>query len=196
MTTKMAFNPMKWKARTVMYGILGVLSFYALFIHKVTYQVIFEATINNSNPKHVWEFVADFSNMKKLNPTIEDFNIIAESGNYDHWKYTVQYTEHLSHLPMIRNVAHGHYAVRPDNNGYVISSKHRTCFFFDFNCLESVSQFRFDEDGTVDTKCIETVQYECPIAFSPLCHREVMYQRREIMKRLKLKFTESHNKED
>jgi hypothetical protein len=66
----------------------------------------------------------------------EEFNIIEESGNYDHWKYTVQYTEHLSHLPMIRNIAYGSYAVRPDNNGYVISSKHRTCFFFNFNCCK------------------------------------------------------------
>lgn len=43
-------------------------------------------------------------------------------------------------------------------------------------------------DGTKDTKCIETVQYECPIAFSLLCYREVMYQRKEIMKRLKWEF--------
>lgn len=59
--------------------------------------------------------------------------------------------------------------------------------------MESISQFRFDRDGATDTKCIETVQYECPIAFSPLCYREVMYQREEIMKRLKLKFSEAKN---
>ncbi|XP_032665622.1 uncharacterized protein LOC116841604 [Odontomachus brunneus] len=184
----MGFNPMKWKTRTVVYGVLGTLLFYILFVYKKKYQVIHEIVVNNSNPKHVWEFVADFSNMKKLNPTIEDFSVIAESGNYDHWKYTVRYTEHLSHLPIIRNVAYGQYAVRPDNDGYVISSKHRTCFFLDLGCLESVSKFRFDVDGEKDTKCIETVQYECPIALSFLCYMEVMYQRKEIMKRLKWEF--------
>lgn len=66
----------------------------------------------------------------------EDFSVIDEGGNYDHWKYSVRYTEHLSHLPMIRNVAHGHYAVKPDDNGYVISSRHRTCFFSDFGCCK------------------------------------------------------------
>ncbi|EFN80057.1 uncharacterized protein LOC105187157 [Harpegnathos saltator] len=182
------FNPMKWKTRTVVYGVLGALLFYILFVYKKKHQVIREVVVNDSDPKHVWEFVADFSNMKKLNPTIEDFSVIAESGNYDHWRYTVRYTEHLSHLPMIRNTAYGQYAVKPDNDGYVISSKHRTCFFLDFGCLESISQFRFDVDGTKDTKCIETVQYECPIAFSSLCYKEVVYQREEIMKRLKLEF--------
>lgn len=187
---------MKWKTRTILHGVLGVLVLYTLFVYKKKHQVMFEGVINKSDPRLVWEFVADFSNMKKLNPTIEDFNVIDEGGNYEHWKYSVQYTEHLSHLPMIRNVAHGHYAVKPDNNGYVISSRHRTCFFFNFYCLESVSQFRFDADGVEDTKCIETVQYECPIAFSPLCRREVMYQREEILKRLKLEFAISNRREN
>lgn len=66
----------------------------------------------------------------------EDFNIIAESGNYDHWKYSVEYTEHLSYIPIIRNTAYGHYAIREDNNGYLITSKHQTCFFFKFGCCE------------------------------------------------------------
>ncbi|XP_076173687.1 uncharacterized protein LOC143149841 isoform X5 [Ptiloglossa arizonensis] len=192
----MGINPMKWKTRTVLYSIIVLFLFYELFIYKKKHQVMFEGIIHDSNPMHVWEFVADFSNMKKLNPTIEEFNVIAESGNYDHWKYSVEYMEHLSHIPIIRNKAHGHYAIRQDNNGYLITSKHSTCFFFKFGCLESISQFRFDREGTNDTKCIETVQYECPITFSTLCYKEVMYQREEIMKRLKLEFSVKKIKSD
>ncbi|KAF3424999.1 hypothetical protein E2986_08709 [Frieseomelitta varia] len=169
----MAINPMKWKTRNILYTSLTLLIFYVLFVYKKKHHILFEEIIKDSNPVHVWEYVADFSNMKTLNPTIEDFNIIAESGNYDHWKYSVEYTEHLSHIPIIRNTAHGHYAIREDNN------------------VESISQFRFDRDGATDTKCIETVQYECPIAFSLLCYKEVMYQRTEIMERLKLKFSKT-----
>lgn len=66
----MGFNPMKWKTRTIVQGILGALFLYILFVYKKKHQVMFEAIVNNSNPKHVWEFVADFSNMKKLNPTM------------------------------------------------------------------------------------------------------------------------------
>ncbi|KAG7213536.1 hypothetical protein KM043_002796 [Ampulex compressa] len=182
--TNMGINPLKWKTRNVVYTFFVFLLLYVFFIYKKKHHMMSEAIIKDTDPKHVWEFVADFSNMKKLNPTIEDFNIIAESGNYDHWKYSVEYTEHLSHLPSVRNVAHGHYAVRPENNSYLISSKHMTCFLLNSWCLESISQFRFDRDGAKDTKCIETVQYECPIAFSSLCHKEVVYQRHEIMKRL------------
>jgi len=69
-------------------------------------------------------------------------------------------------------------------------------FYWFVFLVESVSQFRFDKDGIdgMDTKCAETVQYECPIVFSPLCHREVKYQRKEIMKRLKLEFTTNYKK--
>lgn len=77
-------------------------------------------------------FLRPISDLIYLFEFREDFSVIDEGGNYDHWKYSVRYTEHLSHLPMIRNVAHGHYAVKPDDHGYVISSRHRTCFFFDF----------------------------------------------------------------
>ncbi|XP_076659337.1 uncharacterized protein LOC143362786 [Halictus rubicundus] len=185
----MGLNPIRWKIRNIFYLILALFIFYIFFIYKKKYHVNFEGTIQNSNPIHVWEYVADFSNMKKLNPTIEEFNVIAESGNYDHWKYSVEYAERLSHVPFIRNIAQADYVVRQDNNGYLITSKHRTCFFSNFGCLESISQFRVDRDGANDIKCIETVQYECPIIFSELCYREVMYQREEIMKRLQLEFS-------
>ncbi|XP_076659396.1 uncharacterized protein LOC143362819 [Halictus rubicundus] len=185
----MGLNPMRWKIRNVFYLVLTLFIFYIFFIYKKKYRVNFEGTIQKSNPIHVWEYVADFSNMKKLNPTIEEFNVIAESRNYDHWKYSVEYAERLSYVPFIRNIAQADYVVRQDNNGYLITSKHRTCFFSNFGCLESISQFRVDRDGANDIKCIETVQYECPIIFSELCYREVMYQREEIMKRLQLEFS-------
>lgn len=69
-TQKMGFNPMKWKTRTIMHGILGVLVLYTLFVYKKKHQVMFEGIIKKSDPRLVWEFVADFSNMKKLNPTM------------------------------------------------------------------------------------------------------------------------------
>lgn len=66
----MSLNPMKWKTRTITQSFLGILLFYILLVYKMKHQVMFEAIVNNSDPKHVWEFVADFSNMKKLNPTM------------------------------------------------------------------------------------------------------------------------------
>lgn len=57
-----------------------------------------------------------------------------------------------------------------------------------FIAVNSVSEFRFSTEGA-DTKCVEHVEYECPIAFSSFCHKEVMYQREEIMKGLKRHFS-------
>ncbi|XP_015589427.1 uncharacterized protein LOC107265016 [Cephus cinctus] len=193
----MGLNPMKWKTRTLAYVSLGLFVFYLVAIYRKEHHVSFEMTIKNTQAEDVWEFVADFSNMKKLNPTIEDFDIIADTGNYDHWKYSARYTERLSHFPIIKNTAHGHFVVRPDEKGFLISSEHRTCFFYGICCLNSVSEFKFIDEGR-DTKCTETVQYQCPILYSTLCYKEVMYQREEIMKNLKSHFalTNVHNESD
>lgn len=61
---------MKWKTRTLGYSGLGLFVFYLFFVYKWSHQFTYEATVKNANPKHVWEFVADFSNMMKLNPTL------------------------------------------------------------------------------------------------------------------------------
>ncbi|XP_008543899.1 uncharacterized protein LOC103568717 [Microplitis demolitor] len=182
----MGLNPLTWKFRTLIY-ILAIVFFYIFFIFKKVHHVVVEVTIENARPVDVWEYVADFSNVKKLNPTIENFNIIDETGNLDHWKYSVHYKEHLSQFPSIRNTAQGHYSIKPDGNGFVINSDHRTCFFTNYDCVNSKSSFKFIPDGR-NTKCIEYVDYECPIAFSKFCYNEVMFQRNEIMNGLQRHF--------
>ncbi|XP_014216910.1 uncharacterized protein LOC106645534 [Copidosoma floridanum] len=183
----MYINPMKWKTRTLGYSGLGLFGFYLLFIYKWTHHLLYKAVVD-SEPKYVWEYVADFSNMMKLNPTIKEFDIIDESGNYDHWKYSVKYTERLSHFPIVQNTAHGHYSVKPKAVGFVIESKHRTCFLMGMSCLNSYSEFIFVPEGK-STKCIEKIDYECPLIFSSICRKEVTFQRQEIMKNLQSHFS-------
>ena len=65
-----------------------------------------------------------------------DFDIIDESGNFDHWKYTAQYKEYLSHLPFIEHIAHGSFNVKPKGNHFIIESTHSTCFFFNKYCCK------------------------------------------------------------
>lgn len=64
----MSINPMKWKTKNIVYAIIMIFMFYYLFIHKKTNQTKIVGIINNTHPIYVWEFVADFSNMKLLNP--------------------------------------------------------------------------------------------------------------------------------
>ncbi|GJQ68760.1 hypothetical protein Trydic_g17292 [Trypoxylus dichotomus] len=110
----------------------------------------------------VWEYVADFSNMKRLNPTIIDFTILDESGNYDHWKYSVMYSEHLSHWPYLENHAVAHFGVKADekNNVFHIESTHRTCLFNGNFCVNSKSTFKFIKESTQDTRCQEEVEFQ------------------------------------
>lgn len=66
----MGVNPLTWKFRSLAYVALGIFSIYVVFFYKKNHQVVFEFEIKNSMPEIVWEFVADFSNMMKLNPTM------------------------------------------------------------------------------------------------------------------------------
>jgi hypothetical protein len=63
-------NPMKWKARNLAFGGISLFLFYFLFFYKWIHNLTYQATIKNSKAEYVWEFVADFRNMMKLNPTM------------------------------------------------------------------------------------------------------------------------------
>lgn len=73
----------------------------------------------------------------------ENFRVVNESGNYDDWKYSVEYTEHLRNLPSLKNTALGHYSVRQIEGGFLISSEHRTCFLFNtFGCCKYLTIYK------------------------------------------------------
>ncbi|XP_015171572.1 PREDICTED: uncharacterized protein LOC107063922 [Polistes dominula] len=184
----MSINPLRWRTRTLISTIITIIIFYFIFIHKKSDRIQSVGIIKDVHPAKVWEFVADFSNMKLLNSLIVNFNIIAESGNYDHWQYSVEYTEYLRYFPLIKNVGVGHFSIRNENGIYLISSNHNTCFFW-FLCVKSTSEFKFEKDEEKNTRCTENVEYHCPITFKFLCDKEVTEQRKEIMNRLKVAFS-------
>lgn len=67
-----------------------------------------------------------------------DFKITKDDGHFNHWKYSVEYRERLSHWPYWLNVAEADYEVRKldaDESGdYIVSSNHRTCFAAGLYC--------------------------------------------------------------
>ncbi|KAF4521503.1 hypothetical protein B566_EDAN001803 [Ephemera danica] len=184
------------KIRYKKYRIFAVLvlaiTFYFLFrSRKLKYH--FEFDVAQANPASVWEYVADFSNMKYLNPTILDFTIESESGNYDHWEYSAHYTEFLSQIPMVKNTARANFVVRPEGDEFVIISHHLTCFLSaSFACVTSDSEYRFRAitagSVAVGTRCLEKINYECPTALRWFCTRELEHQRQAIRENLRKHF--------
>lgn len=61
-------------------------------------------------------------------------------------------------------------------------------FPFFLIAVNSDSEFLFESAGQ-DTRCTEKIDYECPIALSSLCRKEVLYQREEIIKNLQTHFS-------
>ncbi|KAJ8972983.1 hypothetical protein NQ317_019014 [Molorchus minor] len=181
----------QWKTARTFGLCVGIFVLYlAIRVHNYEHKAF--VFIPKTHPNEVWEFVADFSNMKYLNPTIVDFNVIEESGNYGHWKYSTEYSERLSHWPHLPNYAVAHFNIKasPNKDAYYINSTHKTCLFFGFYCLDSQSEFKFTHSNTSNgAVCEESVSYQCPAFLSAFCKREVIFQRKAIMSNLNKKFT-------
>ncbi|XP_066148295.1 uncharacterized protein [Euwallacea fornicatus] len=183
-------NRLSWKSRKSLVMLLGLLALYfTIRVRKYVYET--STFLPMVPPNEPWEFIADFSNMKFLNPTITEFTITEESGNYEHWKYSVEYAENLSHWPYLANHATAHFQVRSNlkTDFYVIQSVHKTCLFLGTYCLESESEFKFSRSNLANGSiCQENVEYECPAFLSAFCKREVRFQREAIMTNLQRKF--------
>lgn len=64
-----------------------------------------------------------------------DFNILSESGNYDHWQYSARYEEFLLYFPYVRYFIDGHFNVKPaGGDTYIIQSTHNACFLYGLFC--------------------------------------------------------------
>lgn len=176
-----------WHARRL--ALACAISFLAYALVRLkTYTLVYESLIVNQSAQVVGEFVADFSNLRKLNPTILEFYVTKEHGNYEHWQYSVKYKEYLSQLSFITNVADAHIEVLPSTPShpeFLIRSHHVTCFLDSYlTCVRSDSEFTFLQRDQ-DTLCTERVQFQCPAILSAFCQREVLYQREEIFNNLK-----------
>ncbi|XP_017863227.1 PREDICTED: uncharacterized protein LOC108613932 [Drosophila arizonae] len=169
--------------------LLGAVVLLYLFVfsggyHK--YQI--DGVIDNARPEAVWEYVADFNKMRLLNPTIINFRILADQGHAHDWRYTVRYTERLSHWPHWLNEATAHYVVTKTLPGvhppaWSIQSTHETCFLGGHYCLHSRSEFSFSSIGA-GTYANEKIQYQCPPFLGTACRRELEFQRRAVMHNL------------
>lgn len=149
----------RWNRRRLAIVAIFILILYYVFsASNNSYEA--SVTIRNVKPETAWEYVADFNKIKFLNPTMWvcrslteslswssenrilffrlDFKILSESGHLNDWKYTVEYTEHLSHWPHWINVAEADFFVRklkPTELGdYLVASNHRTCFLGGLYC--------------------------------------------------------------
>ncbi|KAG5680407.1 hypothetical protein PVAND_009916 [Polypedilum vanderplanki] len=150
-----------------------ILAYLFIFARYQTYE--YEEVIKNVKPVKVWEFIADFSKMKELNPTILDFKIIADHGNNEDWKYSVEYLEKLSHWPYWLNTNVGHFhvhkVIRDRKYVYLVESLHKTCFY-GLYCLKTIGEFQITDLNNEDTLCTETVKYQCPPLLGWLCRNQ------------------------
>uniref|UniRef100_U5ES57 Putative conserved secreted protein n=1 Tax=Corethrella appendiculata TaxID=1370023 RepID=U5ES57_9DIPT len=186
----------RWKVkRKIIVAVLVLIVLYYVISSSYTKYEI-DATIPDTKPEDVWEYLSDFSKMKILNPTILDFKITSDYGNYEHWKYHVEYTERLSHWPYYLNRATALYSIKQlpkEEGGYFsVASVHKTCFFLGLFCLKSKGEFRLSVINEKDTYCVETVFYQCPLFFGQFCKREVEFQRKAIFTNLAQQFKKNN----
>lgn len=66
---RIKMNVLRWKVRKLAVVLLAVILVYFLLKCR-QYTINGAIKIKNSPPNEVWEYVADFSNMMELNPTM------------------------------------------------------------------------------------------------------------------------------
>jgi len=184
--------------RKYIIGICAVIFVYLfLFSRYQTYE--YQEVIKNVKPEKVWDYVADFSKMKSLNPTILEFKVFADHGNNEDWKYSVEYIEKLSQWPYWKNQATGNFrvrkVVRERKYVYLVESTHKTCFFGIY-CVKSIGEFQITDLNNQDTLCTETVKYQCLPFLGAFCRKEVEYQRKKIMYNLSYHFSQQEQQQN
>ncbi|KAH8314655.1 hypothetical protein KR074_006497, partial [Drosophila pseudoananassae] len=195
----------RWNIKRASVILSAALLLYVFVFSSGYHKYQIEGIIERAQPEKVWEYVADFNKMRLLNPTIIDFKILADHGHAHDWRYTVQYTEKLSHWPHWLNAAIAKYVVTKTLPGvtpvgYGIHSTHETCFFSGFYCcrffrlkvnfltliifleflVRSISEFSF-RNSNGNTFAQEKIQYQCPPLLASMCRRELEFQRQAVM---------------
>uniref|UniRef100_A0A1I8MYK3 Uncharacterized protein n=1 Tax=Musca domestica TaxID=7370 RepID=A0A1I8MYK3_MUSDO len=155
-----------------------------------------DGIIKNTKPEEVWNYVADFSKMRLLNPSILNFKILSDGGNTHDFRYTVEYTERLNHWPYWLNTARANFKVvksmpNIEPQIYSIESQHETCFFKGLYCLHADSEASFVARDN-DTYCTEKIRYECPPFLGAACKRELEFQRKAVIHNLTVIFNRKH----
>lgn len=120
---------------------LDVNKIFYLFM-EVQLLIVIADGVQLSNYTKAFEYYVKklFLNLMLNRPLVfrTDFNILDEEGNYDHWKYSTEYWEKLSHWPYLPNQATAHFDVKayPKNHTYIIHSTHKTCLFLGIYCCK------------------------------------------------------------
>ncbi|XP_055693935.1 protein ABHD11-like isoform X1 [Lutzomyia longipalpis] len=131
-------------------------------------------------------------NLYKNDDSSLDFYITSDTGNADHWKYSVAYKEKLAYWPHWQNHGEAQISVKklPQSKGGHLSvdSTHRTCFLYGLYCLRAEGSFSFSPNPTGGTHVVETVHFQCPPFLGRFCRAEVQFQRNAIMNNLSYQF--------
>ncbi|XP_076048069.1 uncharacterized protein LOC143029260 [Oratosquilla oratoria] len=146
--------------------------------------------IPNQDPNAVWDVVADFSNIAKMNKRIRNWELLEEEGTWEKWSYKViSYEGMLGESILGLNVNHGLITVEPINppDHYYIQCVFDTKSFRGLVTVNNWSKMNFrrvEQDGQKGTLYEEKVGMDCPLIFSPLCIYETDIQRAAFLENL------------
>ncbi|KAK7067201.1 hypothetical protein SK128_003610 [Halocaridina rubra] len=169
--------------------IVGLVLLYLLL--KRGYQTReYELFIPKQEPKTVWNVVADFSNLAKLNTRIDRWELLDESGNFDRWTYRViSYETMIADWLFGLNENHGDILVEPiaAPDHYYMQEVYTTYSFHGWLTIKNQGIFNFKrsfQNGQAGTHILHDVSMNCPLLLGPVCKLETDLNRREFLKNL------------
>ncbi|XP_068206587.1 uncharacterized protein [Palaemon carinicauda] len=150
----------------------------------------YELFIPHQDPKAVWDVVADFSNMPKLNTRIDHWELLDESGNFDRWTYKViTYESMIGQWLFGYNENHGEVIVEPIKapDHYYMQEVYTTHSFHGFLIIKNHGKMDFKravQDGQKGTLFVHEAYCNCPLLLAPVCILETDLNRAEFLRNL------------
>ncbi|XP_047474846.1 uncharacterized protein LOC125029103 [Penaeus chinensis] len=150
----------------------------------------YELFIPNQEPKAVWDFVADFSNMPKLNTKIQRWELLDETGNYERWSYrVVTYETMVGGALFGLNENHGEVLVEPVKapDHYYLQEVYTTYSLHGYLVVRNHGKMHFRREvrhGVRGTFFQQEAFSDCPLLLAPICSYEIDHNRRNFLANL------------
>ncbi|XP_018009477.1 uncharacterized protein LOC108667010 [Hyalella azteca] len=155
----------------------------------------YEFFIPGREPKQVWDLLADFRNIARLNQRIRKWQLGSENTDKKgNWEYEVTSYEAMAGDWLFGlNVNRGRVSVTADDppRRYSIESVFKTESFRGLFLVDNASKVtieRKQRDGETGALVAEVVSMNCPLLFSQLCYAETDANRKDFIKNVKYYF--------
>ncbi|KAK3854946.1 hypothetical protein Pcinc_038619, partial [Petrolisthes cinctipes] len=172
---------------------VGCLLLLFLCVKKGKQVCHYELFIPNQEPKVVWDVLADFSNIARMNTRITQWQLVDETGDMDRWSYRlITYEGMVGEWLFGPNVNKGEVVVEPvapPDHYYrqevYVTSSFRGLMTIHNSGTMNIHRSTSQQQGVPGTLLLHRTTSDCPLIFHWLCILETNFNRQVFLENLR-----------